>query len=325
MTKKDITTLHDIHPWHERYIKLTDDLSPLDALEKHRSLFTTGDIIQMDLVGDQTYAPGKWTIRDILQHLVDTERILSCRALCIARNEQADLPNYDEAAYAPYTNASNRTITDLLEEFELLRRATIILFRNFNQDNFKRVGTTAGKNISVLALAYVLAGHPLHHLRLIRSHYLPLLQKQLRIVKNEPGYLRHFEGLNKAWITKLEPEDIRVLEQAQETIIDQGGVILYALDQQEVVGTVALQPQHGEWEMIKMAVAENQRQQGIGQFLIQAAIREAGKMGIDRLTLHSNSSSNAKAVGLYRKMGFEEVPMGRVPYERANIKMEIKL
>ncbi|MGY3211916.1 DinB family protein [Mucilaginibacter sp. HD30] len=138
MTKKELETLHLIHPRHERYIRLTDELPPIPALEKHRQLFTDNEKKQLEQLGAQTYAPGKWTVRDTLQHLIDIERILSYRALCIARNEQAHLPGFDEAAYSHYTTASQRSIADLLDEFDLVRQATITLYRNFTEDMLRR-------------------------------------------------------------------------------------------------------------------------------------------------------------------------------------------
>ncbi|MBB5395168.1 GNAT family N-acetyltransferase [Mucilaginibacter sp. AK015] len=327
MTKKDITGLHQVHPWHERYIRRTDELPPAAVLEKHRQLFTPNELNQLEQLGDQRYAPGKWTAREILQHLIDTERILGYRALCIARGEQAHLPNYDEAAYGQFVEVTARSIGELLSEFDLLRQTNLLLFKSFNEAMLRRVGIAADKRVSVLALAYILGGHPLHHVAIIRERYFPLLQP-VTVVANVPEYLPYFERLNKAWIVKdfvLEHEDVYVLEHAKEAVIDRGGVILYALDAGQVVGTVAIQPHGEEWEMIKMAVAEDHRKRGIGQLLIRSAIAHAKTMGIGRLTLHSNSSSNAKAVALYRKLGFQEIPLGNVPYERANIKMEIKI
>lgn len=172
MTKKDIQTLHEIHPWHERYIKLTADLPPLEALQVHRFPFNAE---HLEALGDLTYAPGKWTIREMLQHIVDTERILGYRALCLARGEQAPLPNYDEAAYGNFINTTDRTVDDLLAEFDLLRQATLLLFQQFDEAALKRTGIAAEKRVSVLAIAYILAGHPLHHLNIIQERYLPLI------------------------------------------------------------------------------------------------------------------------------------------------------
>ena len=330
MTKKELETLHPIHPWHQRYIRLTDDLPSVTLLEQQRKLFTENEKVQLEQLGDQTYAPGKWTVRDTLQHLIDTERILSYRALSIARNEKAALPGFDEAEYSNFTTAGQRSVAELLYEFDLIRQATITLFQHFNDDMLGRIGICANIPVSVLALAYIIAGHPVHHAQLLRSAYFPLLPaKPIQVVANRSEYLPYFQSLNKAWIEKdfmLEPDDRYVLEHAQEAILDKGGVILYAVVDGEVAGTVALQPgPDGEVEMIKMAVDEAQRGQGIGRILILAVLAKAKEIGISRLILHSNGTSNAAAVGLYRRLGFTEVPLGESRYQRANIKMEINL
>lgn len=168
MTKKNIEQLHAIHPWHERYIRLTADLPPVEVLKAHRQVF---DAQVLASIGDYTYARDKWTVKEILQHVIDTERILAYRALCIARGERAQLPNYDEAAYGQFINMTNRSIDDLLTEFDLLRETTLLLYNSLDEAALKRVGTAAEKRVSVLAVAYILAGHPLHHLNIIQQHY----------------------------------------------------------------------------------------------------------------------------------------------------------
>lgn len=176
MTKKDILRLHPVHPWHERYIRMTADLPVLEVLENHQQLFNRHERTSLEQLGDQTYSPGKWTVKDILQHLIDTERILSYRALCIARNSQIPIPGFDEAEYAQFTNAAQRSIGDLLRELDLLRQASIALFENFDERMLTRTGLCSDIEISVLALGYVITGHGLHHRQIIHQNYFPLLQ-----------------------------------------------------------------------------------------------------------------------------------------------------
>lgn len=177
MTKKDILRLHQVHPWHERYIRLTDDLPVLEVLEIHRHLFKPDERASLEQLGDQTYLPGKWTVKDILQHLIDTERILSYRALCIARNSQIPIPGFDEAEYAQFTTAAQRSVDSLLSELDLLRQASIAQFKNFDERMLTRTGLCSDIEISVLALGYVIAGHGLHHRQIIVQNYIPLLQQ----------------------------------------------------------------------------------------------------------------------------------------------------
>jgi len=330
MTRKEIPLLHSLHPLHERYIRLTEELPVIEALQKHSDLFTAEDKRILEQLGDRTYAPGKWNVRDILQHLVDTERILSYRAVCIARNDQSAFPGFDENSYSKYTEVQRRSVAEMLEEFDLVRRSTIRLFQSFTNEMLQRTGTCSDIPVSVLALGFLLSGHPVHHVRFLKDHYFQLVSSSLpTIVINKPGYLPFFESLNRAWIEKdfsLEPDDLYVLQNAQKAILDKGGVILYAENGGKVIGTVALQRVNGsEWEMIKMAVDEGSRGRGIGSLLIRSAINKAREMGIPRLVLHSNTGANAQAVSLYRRFGFAEIPITDSRYKRANIKMELNI
>jgi hypothetical protein len=125
-------------------------------------------------IGDGIYAPNKWTLTDIVQHCIDTERIMSYRALCFARNDDTVLPSFDENVYAKNTNLENRTIESLLTEFEILRRSTIDLFGNMDITMLLRKGTANMTRISPLALGFVIAGHAKHHESIIRERYFSL-------------------------------------------------------------------------------------------------------------------------------------------------------
>lgn len=118
------------------------------------------------------YAPGKWTIKDILQHIIDTERIFSYRALCIARGENQSLPGYEEDQYASAANTAPRFIDDMLNEFQTLRYSIISLFTSMSEEALCRTGIVNGHPLSARACAYILAGHEVHHMRVIREKYL---------------------------------------------------------------------------------------------------------------------------------------------------------
>ncbi|GAA4415504.1 DinB family protein [Nibrella viscosa] len=168
----------DIHPMPEffdRYINLVDDLPVRDALAQNASLFAGPLQAQLEAVGDRVYAPGKWTVKDILQHCIDTERILSYRALRFARNDQTPLPGFDEESFAQYTTAGERTISDLLEEFSTVRASSLALYRNFTDEMLHREGICFNKKLSVLALGFVITGHPIHHLKVLKERYFPLV------------------------------------------------------------------------------------------------------------------------------------------------------
>ena len=118
------------------------------------------------------YAPGKWSIRDIALHMADTERVMSYRALRIARGDTTPLASFDENVYAPAASANARSMDSLLAEFEAVRRATIALLDGLPAEAWARGGTASGKPVTVRALAWIIAGHERHHLAVIRERYL---------------------------------------------------------------------------------------------------------------------------------------------------------
>lgn len=118
------------------------------------------------------YEIGKWTPKDILLHLIDAERIFVYRALRISRNDKTELPGFDENDYVPFAKANERSMTNLLEEFEAVRNATISLFKNFSSEQLIRVGMASQNSISVRAIAYIILGHENHHISIIKERYL---------------------------------------------------------------------------------------------------------------------------------------------------------
>jgi uncharacterized damage-inducible protein DinB len=118
------------------------------------------------------YAEGKWTIKEILGHLVDDERIYVYRALRFARNDSTELPGFEQDHYAQYSEANKRDIKDILDEFTLVRQSTIAFFNGLGDDALMRTGIADGKRASVRALAYHIAGHELRHINIIKERYL---------------------------------------------------------------------------------------------------------------------------------------------------------
>jgi uncharacterized damage-inducible protein DinB len=119
------------------------------------------------------YAEGKWTIKEILAHLIDDERIYAYRALRFARNDQTELPGFEQDDYALESGANERSLDDLLEEFAIVRRSTIALFNSFDDHVLTRSGVASGNVMSVRAAAYHIAGHELRHVNIIKERYLP--------------------------------------------------------------------------------------------------------------------------------------------------------
>lgn len=118
------------------------------------------------------YAEGKWSSREALLHIIDTERIFSYRALRVARNDQTLLPGFDQNAYVPASNADNRSWQSLLTEYVAVREATIQLFKNFTPEMWQHTGIASTFPISALALAHITYGHERHHLFIFKEHYL---------------------------------------------------------------------------------------------------------------------------------------------------------
>lgn len=121
---------------------------------------------------DYRYAEGKWTIKDIIQHLIDSERIFSYRALRFARNDNTELPGFDENLYAATANGSERKLQEMLTELALVRQSTIMLFRSFSPDDLLKTGIASGNNASVRALGFIIIGHQNHHIKVFKERYL---------------------------------------------------------------------------------------------------------------------------------------------------------
>lgn len=118
---------------------------------------------------EQPPAPGEWSFKEILGHIIDTERIFAYRALCLARGEQAALPGFDQDAYVRAAHFNTRPLCDLLEEFALVRRANLLAFRGLSAAEAQRLGTASGQPVSVRALLWMMAGHVEHHLESLRE------------------------------------------------------------------------------------------------------------------------------------------------------------
>ena len=152
----------------------------IKALSDHDLITNLREIHQdsLDLFGnypqekwDYRYAPDKWTVKEILGHLIDAERIFSYRALRFARNDQTPLPGFEQNDYVPESNVDHRTVTDLLEEYQSLRRSTIMMYENFTPGMLERQGEASGWPISVEAIGFVTCGHERHHQNVFKERY----------------------------------------------------------------------------------------------------------------------------------------------------------
>jgi hypothetical protein len=122
--------------------------------------------------GSHAYAPGKWTIKQALGHVIDTERIMSYRALRIGRGDTINLPGFEQDDFVANTDFNARTLADLIDEFVAVRQCTLHLFKHFTDAEWRRIGTASNNPVSARALAYIIAGHELYHDALLRERYL---------------------------------------------------------------------------------------------------------------------------------------------------------
>jgi hypothetical protein len=164
----------EVAAYYHQYIEKAIGDDVLEAL-KHASDRAWETVYRIPTGhADHRYAPGKWTIKQIFQHLLDTERVFCYRALRFARNDGTELPGFDENEFAENADTSHRELHQLLREHDLQRSSTIALFRSFTEEMLMRSGVANGNRISVRALGWTIAGHVHHHMKVIDERYLGL-------------------------------------------------------------------------------------------------------------------------------------------------------
>lgn len=159
-------------PFYSNYIKALGDVN------LYKVLISSFDDLMETLKGvpeDKLlyrYEDGKWTIKELVQHIIDAERVLSYRALRFSRNDATDLHGFDEDWYVEYSNGNDRDFKDILDEFSHLRKASISLFNSFTPKMLEMLGSSNGSDMTVRALGFIIAGHQMHHLKIIKERYL---------------------------------------------------------------------------------------------------------------------------------------------------------
>ncbi len=157
--------------FHQNYISKVPDAPIVDTLTQLKeSSYNFLNSIPADKA-DYAYAPGKWTIKEVIGHIIDAERTFAYRILAFSRG-QAELPGFDENTYVEKSNSNNRTLADLINEFKAVREANLYLFKSLTPGQLLLTGIANGSKISVRALLYIAAGHELHHIGLINERYL---------------------------------------------------------------------------------------------------------------------------------------------------------
>jgi uncharacterized damage-inducible protein DinB len=161
--------------WYAAYIGQTSGNDFMEALQNADEELHKLLVNMSDERAEKAYAPGKWTIKDLLQHLIDSEWIFAYRALRFARMDNTDLPGFDHDGYVKPAAANQRKMKDLLADQRNLRQTTTALFSSFSEEALLRTGTANGNRVSVRALAWIIAGHQLHHLKIIKERYLTVI------------------------------------------------------------------------------------------------------------------------------------------------------
>jgi hypothetical protein len=162
----------EYNPYYEKYISLIEEGELLNALERQpselRSLLNGLD----EEKGKYAYADGKWSIKEVLSHLVDGERIFGYRVLRISRGDETPIEGFEQDGYIENSHANERSFEDLLEELSLQRNANLLMLKNLRDDGWKRLGTASQSPVSVRALGFIMAGHVRHHINILKAQYL---------------------------------------------------------------------------------------------------------------------------------------------------------
>ncbi|PRZ23469.1 DinB family protein [Flavobacterium granuli] len=170
--KSDQLPIDEYAPYYKGYIQVLENVDLIEELEicLHDFIKFVQNI-PMDKF-DFRYAEGKWTIKDIIQHLIDAERVFSYRALRISRNDKTPLPGFEENDYVDHANANNRSLQELLTEMAVVRQATLSLFKSFSEEQLKKIGIASNNEVSVRAIGFIIIGHQKHHQKIFQQRYL---------------------------------------------------------------------------------------------------------------------------------------------------------
>lgn len=159
-------------PYYGKYIALVPKASIVDTLMKQ--VYDTLTLLRglSEEQGMHRYAPEKWTIKEVAGHIADAERVFAYRALRFSRNDRTELQGFDQEPYIQFSTFNNCRLSELADELECIRHATVYLFRHLSDDAWTRSGIASGGEVSVRALAYIIAGHELHHMNILRERYV---------------------------------------------------------------------------------------------------------------------------------------------------------
>jgi uncharacterized damage-inducible protein DinB len=162
----------EYNAYYDRYISKVPDGDIVRQLATQVS--STLELLESipESKGDHRYAEGKWTVKESILHVIDAERIFGYRALRVARGDKTPLPGFEQDEFVPFSRAAERTLRDLAAELGHVRRASVALFEHLDEEAMSRRGTASNSPVTPRALAYIIAGHELHHVQILRERYL---------------------------------------------------------------------------------------------------------------------------------------------------------
>jgi uncharacterized damage-inducible protein DinB len=164
-------------PFYETYVSLVPGGDVIAQLESQRLQTAQLFAASSERDGNFRYAPGKWSIKEVVGHLSDSERVFSYRAMRIARGDQTALPGFEQDDYVKNGNFGEQSLADLVAEYGAVRAATLALLRSFNSEAGARRGTASDKPVTVRGLAFIIAGHELHHRGILKERYFPAIPR----------------------------------------------------------------------------------------------------------------------------------------------------
>ena len=180
VSRKEIS----VPEYYQKYVDQAGDDDLQKAFKKNTKLFKKILKNIPRKKHDYAYAPGKWTVRELLQHVVDAERVFALRALWMTRKDPSPLPGFDENIWAAASNARERKWDDLVKEFFLLRAANVLFFESLNDDQLKQTGIASNNTFNAAGLGFITAGHVGHHINVLNERYLKKAKKEKKGKKN---------------------------------------------------------------------------------------------------------------------------------------------
>ncbi len=163
--------------FYANYISKVPGTDVLGVLEAQRLQMLHLFAGRSERDGSFRYGAGKWTVKEVLGHITDTERIFTYRALRIGRGDETPLPGFEQDDFVKHGGFATRTLADLAEEFGAVRSASIVLFRSFDEEAWSRRGVASDKQVTVRALGFITAGHQIHHRMILEERYFPAIPR----------------------------------------------------------------------------------------------------------------------------------------------------